>query len=573
MKNYDYFDVSDFLSRDPSAPVCVTMIDHEERVTTRGEMLRDFNAARRALFALNAPRFVLFESDAYRFLVWLTAAWANGQTVVLVPEDLPTFRETLTLAWVGSDNEKNTLRDWQHAFREDGSPQTEEHNDSAGKPICEFFTSGSTGSSKLITKKSEQLWREGAVLNRVFAKDFTDGTRFAATVPHHHMFGMPFYLFFPFLGGFPFANEKFPYPEDLLRLPPKPHVLISSPATLKRLAQLPHVTPQANITAVFAAGSPLPQDVALAVKAQLRTRVVEIYGSTETGYVASREAPDTAWHLQPDVSLSINEENGCLSIRSPLLPDDNYHHTQDRAKIDERGMHLLGRADRIVKIEGQRVSLDAIERALKEQPEVAEVRAIPLYGEREEIVAAVVLTDDARQILRDKGKASFDRMLRRRCQSLLTRAAIPRRWRYPEEMPVNDMGKTPQSLIAELFHTRPLPAVAHSHRDERNATLQLFSLADTGAFDGHFPTLPILPGVTEVDWAIRFAQRYLSLDKHCDVNAVTRIAQLKFQRVVRPQDALDLSLTLTPETKKLAFRYTLKDKPDEKVASGVICFA
>jgi acyl-coenzyme A synthetase/AMP-(fatty) acid ligase len=54
---------------------------------------------------------------------------------------------------------------------------------------------------------------------------------------------------------------------------------------------------------------------------------------------------------------------------------------------------LLGRADRIVKIEERRVSLDALERALREDAEVDDVRVLVLPGQREQLAAVVVPAD------------------------------------------------------------------------------------------------------------------------------------------------------------------------------------
>ncbi|MFX5622702.1 acyl-CoA synthetase, partial [Acinetobacter baumannii] len=65
--------------------------------------------------------------------------------------------------------------------------------------------------------------------------------------------------------------------------------------------------------------------------------------------------------------------------------------TQDRVEALADGrFRLLGRADRIVKIEERRVSLDALERALREDTEVDDVRVLVLPGHREQLAAVVV---------------------------------------------------------------------------------------------------------------------------------------------------------------------------------------
>ncbi|HAU81132.1 MAG TPA: AMP-binding protein, partial [Stenotrophomonas sp.] len=88
----------------------------------------------------------------------------------------------------------------------------------------------------------------------------------------------------------------------------------------------------------------------------------EVFGSSETGGVAWRRwsAARPQWHPLPGVAWRIDE--GCLAVRSPHLASEDWWLTQDRAVADDgHSFRLLGRADRIVKIEERRVSLDALE--------------------------------------------------------------------------------------------------------------------------------------------------------------------------------------------------------------------
>ncbi len=66
-----------------------------------------------------------------------------------------------------------------------------------------------------------------------------------------------------------------------------------------------------------------------------------------------------------------------LKIRSPSLPDDSWFTTADKVEVREDGRFLLkGRIDRIAKIEGKRISLDAIESQLKASPLVSDARVV-----------------------------------------------------------------------------------------------------------------------------------------------------------------------------------------------------
>ncbi len=550
------FNIADFLSISPDSIVAYC----PERIVTRRMLAQDIMHARSALYSLQASRFALYEENGYVFLVWLLAAWQNGQTVVLVPEDLSTIRQALVMPWVGESGKAagaNALTNWQQATTHT-IPSTMYFD----APGLALFTSGSSGSAHTINKSVPQLWQEAEMLEQVFGSHLPDTARFAGTVPHQHMFGLPFRLLWPFRAGRPFISKMFRYLEELLTLDICPHVLISSPATLKRITQMANITPKATIIRVFSAGSPLPCEIATHCAQQLNTQTVEIYGSTETGAAIYRMSPHFRWHAMPDVTLAINDETQCLKLRSPLLGNDNWYQTQDVVVQKNEDWQFLGRSDRVAKIEGQRVSLDEIESALSSLEEITEARVAPTHDEREEIVAVVVLSNMGKAIMQQNSKARFDRMLCRRLKTTLVRAAIPRRWRYVDMLPYNAMGKIPQKNITALFKARLLPPGTLCHRDHNRVEILLSMQEALSFFEGHFSALSVLPGVTQIDWAIRFAERYLpSFRKIIPKNAVScfsSLHKLKFQRIIRPSDCLVLTLTCQLEHGQLFFEYHSK---------------
>jgi 3-hydroxymyristoyl/3-hydroxydecanoyl-(acyl carrier protein) dehydratase len=207
---------------------------------------------------------------------------------------------------------------------------------------------------------------------------------------------------------------------------------------------------------------------------------------------------------------------------------------------------------------------------LKEQPEIEDAKAVAIYGEREEIDAVAVLNEFGKTSLKETNKAAFDRMLRKRLHGLLTRAARPRRFRYVDAMPVDAMGKTTQAALVALFSKRPLPEAKIVNRESFVCRLRLKMSEAKFAFDGHFPKFPVLPGVTQVDWAVRFAQRYLSSGHYWSDEDLSTVNQLKFTRLARPADVLLLDLKIEPEKKQLSFHYSLES--GEKVSQGIARF-
>lgn len=68
-------------------------------------------------------------------------------------------------------------------------------------------------------------------------------------------------------------------------------------------------------------------------------------------------------------------------------------------------------------------------------------------------------------------------------------------------------------------------------------------------FAGHFPGVPILPGVTQIDWALYFASPLMSSD------AVYGMKNIKFMRLIRPETSVSLLLQVSDENQSVSFRY------------------
>lgn len=77
---------------------------------------------------------------------------------------------------------------------------------------------------------------------------------------------------------------------------------------------------------------------------------------------------------------------------------------------------------------------------------------------------------------------------------------------------------------------------------------------DLEIFDGHFPTIPIVPGVVQVDWAVNLARTHLRTG-----GPFRGITATKFRRLVRPGMDLTLTLEHRPESAELRFEYLLGD--------------
>ncbi len=101
-----------------------------------------------------------------------------------------------------------------------------------------------------------------------------------------------------------------------------------------------------------------------------------------------------------------------------------------------------------------------------------------------------------------------------------------------------------------------LPEIVAVERPATGRVVLTLSLpAGSAAFDGHFPGHPILPGVVQLDWAIRLADRYLGLGQRaaCDF-------QVKFRRIIPPESLVTLSLNFEAARRRLGLEYRIGDQ-------------
>ncbi|HJU84445.1 MAG TPA: hypothetical protein VJ600_09560 [Holophagaceae bacterium] len=70
------------------------------------------------------------------------------------------------------------------------------------------------------------------------------------------------------------------------------------------------------------------------------------------------------------------------------------------------------------------------------------------------------------------------------------------------------------------------------------------------AFLGHFPGQPILPGVVQIDWALR-----LGMARFGPLGTFRALEHLKFQDIIRPAEPLTLILGWNEDRRELAFEY------------------
>lgn len=386
-------------------------------------------------------RVALVCQDSWCFAVALFGGLSAGAAIVLPPNAQPA-----TLAALRAD----TDRVIDDSF-EPGHGQWRDPLDDRALNL-HFHTSGSTGEAKLIRRSLGQMTAEVAALHGLWGTALGEAP-VLATVPHQHVYGLMFKLLWPLAAGRPFFTRQHDHWEDVAAEMPEGAVLVTSPAHLTRLGGLAPLAAARRPGMILSAGAPLPEGAAEEARRVLGVPVTEIYGSTETGAIATRrrDGGDHPWIPLPGYAVRLGAAGG-MRLDAPDTVEGGWIELADRIEpLAAGGFRLLGRADRIAKIEGKRVSLDEVEHALAALPEVEAAAVLVLATPRPVLAAVVVASAEGRAALADQGGFRFGRVLRRALAERLEPAGLPRRWRFVAALPVGVMGKRRAEDLAALF--------------------------------------------------------------------------------------------------------------------------
>jgi acyl-coenzyme A synthetase/AMP-(fatty) acid ligase len=310
-----------------------------------------------------------------------------------------------------------------------------------------LFTSGSTGTPQPYPKSWGRLAacvREGA--GRL---GLLDGRchSIVGTVPSQHMYGLELTVLVPLQTGNVCCAERPFYPADIcqvLAAVPRPRTLVSTPVHLRMLLAADVDLPAADL--IVSATAPLSQNLAREVEARFDTRLIEIYGSTETGQIASRRTAHTAeWQLWDGVRLFSKDDRtwadgGHIEQPTPMC---------DVLEVTGGDRFLLhGRMADLVNIAGKRSSLAYLNHHLNAVPGVVD-GAFFLRDDVQELTAGVTRVA-AVVVAPGLDPATLVERLRERIDPIF----LPRPLVFVDKLPRNETGKLPHEALQAL--------VAHS---------------------------------------------------------------------------------------------------------------
>ncbi|VVN16987.1 Acetyl-coenzyme A synthetase [Pseudomonas fluorescens] len=525
-----------------------------ERAVTADPELNHAQLCARALSlaaglqAQGVQRIAVHLEDAADLAIALLGAWRAGVSVLL-PADLQAHTRQRwsdeVEVWLTDQADDAHVRDFLHP----PLPAAALDLDRCALSLC---TSGSSGEPKRIDKTLRQLANEVEALQLLWGAGLGNAC-IIGSVATQHIYGLLFRVLWPLCAGRAFVRKQLAFPEDLQRASREypAFAWVASPALLKRMGDNLDWPALSAVSRVFSSGGALPAEAAHRLQQRLQQWPTEILGSSETGGIAWREGDDL-W--QPFAGVELSQDNdGALLIASPYLPSGHVEHTADAARIEADGrFQLLGRLDRIVKLEEKRISLPMLEQALADHEWVAEARLGVVQENRASLGALLVLSESGLHALRNQGRRTLTGQLRQHLRQHCEALALPRRWRLLRQLPLNAQGKLPQAEVdALLLAPRPrTPEVLQQVEAEGEWNLQIAVPPDLAYFSGHFPQAPVLPGVVQVDWALSLAQRLMVLPER-----FAGMEVLKFQQLVRPGDEIQLHLRFDTGRSKLYFSY------------------
>lgn len=397
-------------------------------------------------------------------------------------------------------------------------------------------TSGSTGEPVLIKKYVHQMINEAESLKDLLCF-LPESKSVCSIVPHHHMYGLTFAVFLPIINRFP-VIEQSPVLENLSQF--AENILVTSPEFLKKLILYDkNVTNKSlkNVELIITAGSLLDEKTRNSLKDITSAKVLNIYGSTETGVIAF----DLGEGFRLFKSVKILNNNGINELTSNW--SDKYI-INDEIKVTGDRLEIYGRIDRVVKIADKRFSLDMIEKYIKQSDLIYDAYA---YVIDNRIGVLISLTENGRAVFRNTGKKGIVENIEKYTHNMF--GTNIRHYKIVSNIYRNSNGKLIKKendlLISEKHQIEFIQEHIEKNQNETTALFSAFVSDDIYYLPAHFYSFPLIPGFIELDHIIKLAEQF-----GYDYTKINKITNLKFSSFIRPYDKIYVELILSDKLVK-----------------------
>jgi acyl-CoA synthetase (AMP-forming)/AMP-acid ligase II len=491
-------------------------------------------------------------SDRYAFAVALGAALVRGQASLLPPDARPD-----TLARLCGVHGAVTAVTDEPALATPGMPRLLVEADigagtaaAAGaggelQPVpgiprdmhaVSLLTSGSTGTPQPHAKTWHTLAGDVAAaverLARLLQRPSLAGLTLIATVPVQHSYGLESSALLALLGGAAFDSGRPFFPADIaaaLASVPRPRALVTTPFHLKTLLLAGIEIPPVDL--ILSATAPLSPQLAAQAEQATGGVLIEIYGSTESGQVATRR-PTVSEVWETFGEIRVHAQTGADGAEQFVFDGDFVPQPTPMADVlellDDRRFRLFGRANDLIHVAGKRSSLGHLNYHLNSITGVEDGAFWLPDDVTDGVVRPVVFV-----VAPSLGAGEIVAALRQRLESVF----VPRRVVHVASLPREGTGKLTVRALREF-------ALSQLAADDTPVQFTHEVPADHPAFAGHFPGQPLLPGALLVSEVMEAMRRVPAMAAR--LGPQPTLAAVKFLAPVRPGSRIDIALH--PET-------------------------
>jgi acyl-coenzyme A synthetase/AMP-(fatty) acid ligase len=440
-----------------ATPVTYPLLTHgpRERVAVWRDRIVDremflAHARRLAEELPEAPFAINLCDDRYAFLTALAAALMRGQTTLLPPSRAAAIIEELAADYSGSYCLVDTpiqltgVSQYAVALDESGVPDKEAAVPEIPADLVAaiVFTSGSTGRPSPNPKRWGDLVVGLRLARQCFGFQGNGQETVLATVPPQHMYGLEVSIVLPLVAAVCVHAGRPFFPEDIrqaITALTEPRTMFTTPTHLRACVESGLSWPR--LSRIVSATAPLSTELAKRAERIFSCHVLEIYGCSEAGSMASRRTVDgELWRFYDGIRCE--EKNDVVYVNASHLPDPVPLNDFIEMQSDT-SFKLLGRHGDLINIAGNRASLSDLTLKLNAIEGVRDgVFVMPdsQAGKRTARVAALVVAPDL-------SKKEILSMLAEHVSPVF----LPRPLYQVDSLPRNAMGKLPREALSQLL--------------------------------------------------------------------------------------------------------------------------
>lgn len=298
------------------------------------------------------------------------------------------------------------------------------------QPRLVFSTSGSTDRPVLVPHGLTALLSEIKAFDWSILGRNRDAKRIVSMVPAHHIYGFLFSCLLPDISSRQVVNGWRRSPSSVGNQIEACNIIVGTPFDWANLLSCGIEFPEGCIGIVSA--GPCPKDIWQDTKNSGLSRLIEIYGSTETGGVGWRDTEEGVFKMMPHLVQRNQEVFLKNDLHTPLPLQDNLIWASPNEFI------LEDRRDKAVQVAGVNVSLKKVRDVLLSSPLVTDA-VVRLDGER--LKAFVVAKPGPTAHLKTTIRSLM-------CEKLPP-VARPMSLTFGYELPRNEMGKPADWEVAD----------------------------------------------------------------------------------------------------------------------------